>query len=348
MTEPRSARKLVRLRPIIGKISGRGSKLLPRLYLLLSIAVAAGFAVPADAGSAGSFLLEDDARVARVGHLISTRSAVHCPVRVPLPGFQLHFRSDYAPADQSGVVARRRLDLGPGILTVLDDSAAGDAGLIAGDVLLAINDQPLFPAEAPIAARAERARVRNMIDSHLASGPVQLRIHRAGSEQRVRLDAPRGCPARVRLARSARATAVADGDEVVVTTGLLREVRSDDELAAIIGHEAAHITLRHADRLRRQGVPRGFLRELGANASRVLATEEEADRLGIKLGWAAGFDMNAAIPFWRRFYAKYDAPRLFRTHPNLAARERIIRETLAELEAGAQRPQLGKRALGDR
>ena len=88
----------------------------------------------------------------------------------------------------------------------------------------------------------------------------------------------------------------------------------------------------------------------------MLKTEEEADQLGIKLVWAAGYDVSAAIPFWRRLYATYDplpVPKLFRTHPSLGARERMINETIAELRAsasqlGANGPQLGKSTLPQR
>jgi predicted Zn-dependent protease len=235
---------------------------------------------------------------------------------------------------------------------VIADSPAAKAGLQAGDVLVSINGRALKhgpeASNVDIEPRADRARVHKLLYEQLSAGPAELLVHRSGATRLVALDAPKGCPARVRLGRDDRPTAVANGGEVVVSTGLLREVRNDDELAVVIAHETAHITLRHAERLRAEGVPTGMLRELGRNAVRVLASEIEADRLGIKLGWAAGYDMNAAIPFWRRFYARHDGPRLSRTHPSLKQRERIIREALAELQSGPQRPELGKGALEQR
>ena len=124
--------------------------------------------------------------------------------------------------------------------------------------------------------------------------------------------------------------------------------RSDDEVAVIVAHELAHNILAHPAHLEEQNVPRGLLRGFGANAAKVRATEEEADRLGISLVWAAGFDASAAIPFWRRFYERFDGPQLFRTHPTLEGRERIIAETIGALDASAQRPELGKGTLADR
>jgi predicted Zn-dependent protease len=163
-------------------------------------------------------------------------------------------------------------------------------------------------------------------------------ILRQGATLPIRLGSTPGCPARIRLARSTQTNAFANGRYVTLTTSVLDFTRSDDEVAVIIGHELAHNILSHPDRLDREKVPRGRLRGFGANADKVRATEEEADRLGISLVWAAGFDKSAAIPFWRRYYERFDGPQLFRTHPTLAARERLIDETLAALNAGPQRP----------
>jgi predicted Zn-dependent protease len=156
------------------------------------------------------------------------------------------------------------------------------------------------------------------------------------------------CPARVRLARSGQNNAFATDRHVILTSATLGFLGSDDELAVVLGHELAHVILGHPEQLERARVPKGLLRGFGRNAGRVRATEEEADRLGIRLAWAAGYDPAAAIPFWRRFYARFDGPQLFRTHPSLGAREALIARTIAELKLGAQRPELGKGALPQR
>jgi predicted Zn-dependent protease len=125
-----------------------------------------------------------------------------------------------------------------------------------------------------------------------------------------------------------------------MTTGMLGFLRGEDELAVVLGHEMSHNILGHPTLLDEQGVPkRGIGRALGKNGKRVWRTEEEADRLGIRLMAAARYDVNAAIPFWRRYYGKYDVlPQLFRTHPSLGARERIAREAIAALAGPAPPP----------
>jgi predicted Zn-dependent protease len=118
-----------------------------------------------------------------------------------------------------------------------------------------------------------------------------------------------------------------------MTTAMLAYLRSDDELAVVLGHEMSHNILHHPSILDDQGVPkRGFMRAVGKNGKMVWRTEEAADRFGIRLMSAAGYDLEAVIPFWRRYYGKYDVlPQLFRTHPSLGARERIAREAIAAL-----------------
>src|SRR3546814_5702361 len=171
----------------------------------------------------------------------------------------------------------------------------------------------------------------------------------------VRLEPVAGCPARVRLARSRQVNAFANRGYAIMTTALLDFLRNDDELAIVLGHEIAHTIYKHPAELEARGVPsEGLLRGFGKNASRVRATEEEADRLGIKLAWAAGYDVSAAIPYWRRYYSQYATlPQIFRTHPSLGARERLIREAIAGLGAdasdlGAKRPEFGESPLRQR
>jgi predicted Zn-dependent protease len=89
-----------------------------------------------------------------------------------------------------------------------------------------------------------------------------------------------------------------------------------------------------------------MLKSFGKNASRIRVTEEEADRLGLRLAWAAGYDPTAALTFWQRYYAKHDNPlQLFRTHPSLGARAKLMRETVAELE---REPRPGAAAAANR
>ncbi|HEV2748044.1 MAG TPA: M48 family metallopeptidase [Allosphingosinicella sp.] len=332
------------------------------MYSLLSASLAALLALQEPAAAApkgrpapgpaagGSYLRSEDYRVARVGYRLGLAGRSYCPEPYPLTGLLLHHLAEYAAGNRAAAVEEFRIDRGPGVLAVIEGSPAARAGLAAGDVLLAVNARPfrspLIVARAKDQDSARRAIEGSeaQLEQQLRQGPVRLAVARAGREIEVSLAAEWGCPARVRLARSRQMNAFAHRGYAIVTTAMLGFLRSDDELAFVLGHEIAHNVLKHPQQLDEQGVPRGWLSGIGKNGALVKATEIAADQLGLRLAWAAGYDASAAIPYWRRFYGKYDRlPRLFRTHPRLRERERLARETLASLGAassdlGPERP----------
>lgn len=310
-------------------------------------------AAAAQSEAEGSYLRAADHRIGEIAYRLAVRGARFCPAPHPLTGLLFHHLDEYERDGRAEMVERHGLDRGLGVLSVIAGSPAAEAGLRAGDVILTVNGQPIRsdstfapPRATPRRAVLEAAEAQ--VEEALRLGPAELSILRRGETIPVRLGSAPGCPVRIRLARSNQTNAFANGRYVTLTTAVLDFTRSDDEVAVIIAHELAHNILAHPAHLEEQNVPRGLLRGFGANAAKVRATEVEADRLGISLVWAAGFDASAAIPFWRRFYERFDGPQLFRTHPTLEGRERIIAETITALDAGAQRPELGKGALADR
>lgn len=293
-------------------------------------------AAPAVAASGGG-LRPEDYRIARIGFRLAVAGARFCPLFTPLAGLGLQHLADFRPADRPEAVARFGLDRGPGIVSVVEDGPAARAGLSAGDVLLAINGISFtVPAAKPAEGNAGQRRLAmersdQLIADALTRGQATLTVLRGGAEKRILLGSVAGCSARVRLARSPQFNAFASRGYAIVTTAMLDFVRSDDELAIILGHEMAHVVLGHDPKPGRRSVVR--------------AQEQAADRLGLRLAWAAGYDISAAIPFWRRLAAR-GGPHLFNDHPGLAERDEIVRETISDL--GAQRPELGESALPQR
>ena len=86
------------------------------------------------------------------------------------------------------------------------------------------------------------------------------------------------------------ARAMANG-AIWVNTGLLNDT-SDDELAVVLGHELAHYTYEHSRRSRLSllGWGSGYSRDL----------EDQADRVGLRYAYEAGFDVERAIDVWSR------------------------------------------------
>lgn len=279
---------------------------------------------------------EEDYRVARVAYRLALAGARYCPSRYPLTGLLLHHLAEYDPADQPAAIASYGLDRGSAILAVIEHSPAARAGVSAGDILLAVNDRP-FPVP-PASAQYERGEgvriaieaAERQLEDQLRQGPAKLSLLRSARSLSVTLEPLPACPARVRLARSTQRNAFANRGYAILTTTLLGFMRNDDEIAIILGHEMAHIILNHGEQL--EDLPGGLLRRIGKNGSRVRAAEEAADRLGLRLAWAAGYDVSAAIPFWQRYWGK-TRQRLLSDHPAREVRLKLIAETIASLAA---------------
>lgn len=96
------------------------------------------------------------------------------------------------------------------------------------------------------------------------------------------------------------------GGHVYITKGLLSELGSEAELAAVIGHEIAHVTLRHAIgnvqyAMVVAGIAGDDLGAVAGIAHRVVSAhyrrdeETDADLEGLRLAAEAGYDPTAAV-----------------------------------------------------
>lgn len=134
------------------------------------------------------------------------------------------------------------------------------------------------------------------------------------------------------------------GGKMMVYSGIIEKLQlTDNELAAIMGHEIAHSLREHArERVSRQmgtqlavGVA-GALLGLGTAGSQLASTlaevtftlphsrlhETEADRIGVELAARAGYDPRAAITLWNKMAQKGGSapPQFLSTHPSAATR----------------------------
>jgi hypothetical protein len=297
--------------------------------------------VAAEEANGASTLRRDDLRVAAVAYRLALAGVARCPTKYPLTGLLFHHLAEYEPVDRPLMVDRHALHRGPGILTVVQGSPAARAGLTAGDTLLSANGVP-FPSGASIAQEPNREKWRRrtneseqQLEDALVKGPVRLTVLRSGREIALTLDSVPGCLGRVRLARSSQVNAFATDRGAVMTTAMLSFLRSDDELAVVLGHELSHNILGHPGMRTEEGILASF----GIKASNIWKREEAADRFGLRLMGDAGYNLDAAIPFWRRYLGKYDwFPQIFRSHPSLRSRERIATDEIALIRSGAAKP----------
>lgn len=110
------------------------------------------------------------------------------------------------------------------------------------------------------------------------------------------------------------------GGQVFVFTGMLDFLHSEAELAAILGHEMAHVDLRHCvERYQYQAaLGKVGLREVGQLAEltrRVLAAgytkyqEVEADAQGVRVSVEGGYAPEAGAEVFERLAARFGRPR---------------------------------------
>jgi metalloendopeptidase OMA1, mitochondrial len=153
------------------------------------------------------------------------------------------------------------------------------------------------------------------------------------------------------------------GGKSGVNMGLLKVATSDDELAIVMGHEAAHAIARHGgERMSRAmavEIAAGILNETGQVnpelVDGVLAgygalgetafsrnEEAEADQIGIMIAADAGYDPRAAVTFWKKMSALGGAkpPEFLATHPSDEKRasrlEALMPRALTVYEAAKQ------------
>lgn len=139
------------------------------------------------------------------------------------------------------------------------------------------------------------------------------------------------------------------GGKVGFYTGLIDLAGSDDEIAAVMGHEIAHVTSRHGGERQSQAMLvglGGMLLDTGTQENKnreafllayglgsTLGTlaysrehETEADIIGLRFAARAGYDPRAAISFWQKMAAKNSGGgqlKWLSTHPPTG--ERIAR-----------------------
>jgi predicted Zn-dependent protease len=139
------------------------------------------------------------------------------------------------------------------------------------------------------------------------------------------------------------------GGKIAVYSGLIEKLRiSDDELAAVMGHEIAHALREHA----RERMGRAQAAGLGVIAAEILTgvrlgdagntlaqamfvlpnsrdNEQEADRIGVELAARAGYDPRASITLWQKMGQASGGgapPQWLSTHPSNAERIRDLQD----------------------
>ena len=151
----------------------------------------------------------------------------------------------------------------------------------------------------------------------------------------------------------------APGGYVFITKGLLKRIRNEAELAAILGHEIAHVSEKHILKIiQRQKqlaginhlMPDNFKGLVDDAVTKLLdegldqRKELAADRLGVTFAARVGYDPGAYAALLKRLRSlKGDNHAVFKTHPNFSTRIRTVEKTVQAMQQPARRVRLTKR-----
>lgn len=114
---------------------------------------------------------------------------------------------------------------------------------------------------------------------------------------------------------------VTGGTYVVVHKGLMDELKTDDEIAAVMGHEIGHVAAGHSSERQAHLTVMGLAGKKSVSQEGYVEaftniSEQEADKIGILYAALAGYDPTAASRVWERMAAKSDNSwTYFRSHP---------------------------------
>jgi len=149
--------------------------------------------------------------------------------------------------------------------------------------------------------------------------------------------------------------AAASRDAIYVTYGLINFAKSDDEIAAVLGHELAHFVRGHVSKAQIGsllslliGIPLGLIAEEAApgtgdlvmrttglfNATYSRDLEREADYFGVKFVYFSGYDPCVCMSFHERFAIEIPQSMIknyLSTHPSSPERMLRVKKAIEEL-----------------
>jgi predicted Zn-dependent protease len=230
--------------------------------------------------------------------------------------------------------------------TTVSTTAPGAIGVERRQVMLVSEQEVEQSAQKAYADELGKAE-----DKHaLNADPEQLRRVRAISERLIRQTTVfRSDAAQWQWQINVQTTDEVNaycmpGGKIMVYSGLIDKLQlTDDELAAVIGHEMAHALREHS----REAVSRQYAEQLGLGAVGALAglsdaslelagmvtnvtfslphsrvQESEADRIGLELMARAGYEPHAALRLWQKMSQlnQGGTPVFLATHPSSSTR----------------------------
>lgn len=316
----------------MGWRSSAGAAVLVLAGLLLAVpAIEPLGAAPSPERVAGFDALRTaDLELATIAYRLATGNVALCQLKQAQFGLPLQAITQYGPDQRAD--ARTAFGFAAVVVVeaVVPDSPAAQAGLRAGDSLLAIDGVPQ-PGLAE-ARNVVDVRDRDLAQAALSRGgpsrPRILRVLRGGVAQDIAITPKPGCRLAPELLVGTGLAAQSDGVHLQIGDGYLDRYDADT-VAIVVAHEMAHNILHHYDQLRR-------VRTCTADAGHTRRTEAEADRLSVSLLANAGYDPMLPVRFW---HGRTGVLQLFsrdRDHGSAADREKQVEMAAITLRRGSR------------
>jgi predicted Zn-dependent protease len=293
------------------------------------------------------------ARLANVAHRVFVANRTDCGSNIgPRAGFTALAAADVPELTRPITIPALNLDAEhPTVVSVVDNGPAARAGMQSGDVLLAV-DGHTVPS----------SNFSSWMDDRLkkSGSRVQIDFARKSQKKTVQVAPVIACSFPILFANDSEINAATDGKVIVIHAGIMRVAQSDAELALVVGHELAHVTMAHIQKQKQNqvagaagglavdvlfalgGVNTGgaFARHGQVSGATAFATafEKEADYVGTYYAARAGYDVASGERFWRAM-AQENPKQIFFAglHPTSPERFVQMQKTLAELNGKRQR-----------
>jgi Zn-dependent protease with chaperone function len=234
----------------------------------------------------------------------------------------------------------------PTAISVVEGSPAAKAGIVTGDQIIAFNGE-LIPVSGTAGWMDRWLR-------HNGTKPVRVDMRRNGIDRTVMATPIMGCAIPIDYVIDDTVNAYTTGDKIVIYSAMVALARTDDQLAALIGHELAHANLGHGKKsqwnailgmasgaaidlgILAGGLSSGgaFTKEFGKAGALAFSVEfeREADYVGGYYAARAGYNVAAAAELWRAMGMSHPASiRLATTHPVTPVRVVQMHKVAAEI-----------------
>ncbi len=225
------------------------------------------------------------------------------------------------------------------ITGVLPDSGAAHSGLKRQDLLIAASNKDI--PKGPDAERQAAIMLGPIVSSRT---PVRLTLERSGTKKTTVVPLTLACAFNIELGNSDNVNSYADGRRVLITRGMLNFTKTDEELAYVIAKEIAHNALGHITQQRMVATAGGVIDNLlrmqpdsvtmaGTSGIRpyLQAMDIQADTVALYMLARAGYNIDNALPFWRRLAEQYPVtvPNGYNAlHPSVNQRFETIRQVV--------------------